>query len=317
MKKTPPVFAILLFAALLFTAVPSASAQLTIVPTVCQDGSPTQCGFCELAQSLKNATDILIMLSGPLVAGFLAWAGFMFMTATGSEERISNAKKIATSAVIGLIIVVLSWLFINTLLNVVFQANIAPWNDIDCSLLVLPGSPTAPPAAPPVTTTSTTATSTASCSDPKALAAANNVPYPAIKSPKINQVINCVKSQLNTRGKGNWIDQVQIYTYEIGNDGDPNNNLCNFTRGVPICGDCAHSKYSCHYGGKTGTTGADGVDFNANLSVTTEAALCREIANIKINCGYSFVNWEIDHTHISAPTCDSDQGKTGTACPSP
>ncbi|MFH1206998.1 MAG: pilin [Patescibacteria group bacterium] len=54
------------------------------------------------------------------VLGFLGLAavvmiiigGFMWMTAAGNEERVKKAKTILTSAVIGMIIIMLSWALI-------------------------------------------------------------------------------------------------------------------------------------------------------------------------------------------------------------
>lgn len=61
-------------------------------------------------------------LIGLIVVIYIIAGGIMWMTAGGNEEKVMKAKKIITFAVIGLIIVTLSWaiviFFVNTTKNV-------------------------------------------------------------------------------------------------------------------------------------------------------------------------------------------------------
>ena len=154
-------------AALLLTSgffIPTGALALTteIVPSQCQNSSA--CGLCELGLAFKNATDIMIALAGPAAVVFLFWAALMFMMSGGSQSRVSEAKKIATAAVVGLLIVLFSWIILNTLVNSVFQAKgqggiPLPWDTIDCTALIYPSISTIPPVGtplPPTTTATTT-----------------------------------------------------------------------------------------------------------------------------------------------------------------
>lgn len=53
---------------------------------------------------------------------FLIWAGIDWMTAAGNEERVARAKKTIRNAVVGLVVILLSWALAsfvaNTFLNV-------------------------------------------------------------------------------------------------------------------------------------------------------------------------------------------------------
>lgn len=46
---------------------------------------------------------------GLAAAIFIIYGGFIWMTAAGNEEKVTQAKKILTSAVTGLVIVMLAW----------------------------------------------------------------------------------------------------------------------------------------------------------------------------------------------------------------
>ena len=130
--------------------------------------------------------------------------------------------------------------------------------------------------------------------DGATLAQKYGVPYERQNAPELDELISCVNSKLS-----NMIDQNQIYTYERTND------LCNYTRGNPVCGPCAHYVNSCHYGGSNGTQGALGVDFNAKAPYT-ETQLNTELEKIKATCNFGFIELETSHTHISSMGCDKN-----------
>jgi hypothetical protein len=52
---------------------------------------------------------IALSFLGIIVLGLIIYAGFIWMTSNGDEEKISQAKKILTNAVIGLVIVLSAW----------------------------------------------------------------------------------------------------------------------------------------------------------------------------------------------------------------
>jgi hypothetical protein len=201
------------------------------------------------------------------------------------------------------------------------------------------GTPPAPMTSAQAATAQTAAKQ-AICSDKNALAAiyktTNNV---ELNSKSLTDLMSCIEKDrivkalaiLNKSGK---------FTYEN------NNPLCNLTRGFTLCGKCAHSQNSCHYGGKTGNQGAMAVDYNWNgatitydiatrtpvsptdsrcvktvagktepsgqcRTVTGEEGLFDELYRaMKINkCPYTLLNFEGNHQHISTIDCSADGGK--------
>jgi len=132
------------------------------------------------------------------------------------------------------------------------------------------------------------------CNNITQLAVQYGVPSTAQNSQALNTLVSCVTSRI-----GNLIDQNQIYTFE------KTNNLCNFTRGNPVCGVCAHKVNSCHYGGASGSSGSEAVDFNAK-NPNLEAQLYQELLNLKSTCSLGYILFEADHTHISTNSCSGN-----------
>lgn len=56
-------------------------------------------------------------LLGLIAVVFVIFGGIMWMTSAGNEEKITKAKKIITSALIGLIVVTLSWAIITFIIR--------------------------------------------------------------------------------------------------------------------------------------------------------------------------------------------------------
>lgn len=56
---------------------------------------------------------------GAFAVAAIIWGGFGYITAMGSEEKIKAARATITYAVIGLIFVLISWMFVNTVINIV------------------------------------------------------------------------------------------------------------------------------------------------------------------------------------------------------
>lgn len=78
-----------------------------------------QCGLCDFFLLIKNIFNFIAFKLTPPVGGFLILlAGFLFLIAGGSEEKVSQAKKVFINAFIGVLIVYCSWLIVNTLIGV-------------------------------------------------------------------------------------------------------------------------------------------------------------------------------------------------------
>ena len=57
----------------------------------------------------------IVMIGGLAAFIGMVWGGFLWLTAAGNPGRISEAKDRVYSALIGLLIILLSWLILNTI----------------------------------------------------------------------------------------------------------------------------------------------------------------------------------------------------------
>lgn len=86
----------------------------------------TECGDYEINDFMALALKIsqwILGIVGTLTLIMFIYGGFMFLISAGSSEKVTQAKKIITAAVVGLIIVFASWLII----NFVFKAMGLDW----------------------------------------------------------------------------------------------------------------------------------------------------------------------------------------------
>lgn len=90
---------------------------LALVPTMASAsafsiediGTTIGLGTADLKDTVVNIIQWVLGILALVAVVMIIIGGFQWMTAAGSEERIEKAKKIISSAVIGLIIVLLAW----------------------------------------------------------------------------------------------------------------------------------------------------------------------------------------------------------------
>ena len=126
-NKTKYIISFLFLSLLLFTMIlPIIQVQAEgIVPTDGkEDGSYELSDFTVL---MINVATWILGISGSLALLAFIVGGLMFLTSAGNKERVEQAKKILSGAVIGLAIVFFSYTIINFILSKVFGMN--DWNE--------------------------------------------------------------------------------------------------------------------------------------------------------------------------------------------
>ena len=63
------------------------------------------------------------MVSAPIAAGVIAWAGFLYMT-TGVSDQKSAAKKIIQKVFIGFVFILSAWLIVTTIVNALLSDEV-------------------------------------------------------------------------------------------------------------------------------------------------------------------------------------------------
>ncbi len=98
-------------------------AFLTSIPPAWADNSlvNSQTGLKEIGASMGNTTptdirttvarviNVVLGFLGIIFLGFTIYAGFLYMTAAGNEEKTQRALDMLRNAVIGLIIILAAW----------------------------------------------------------------------------------------------------------------------------------------------------------------------------------------------------------------
>ena len=74
--------------------------------------SRQECGLKEMIQVAVNISKLILGMLGSVTLLFFIYGGIVWITAAGNTQRIEQGKKVFESALLGLIIVLGSWLII-------------------------------------------------------------------------------------------------------------------------------------------------------------------------------------------------------------
>jgi len=82
-------------------------------------GNPGQgeCDFGALVELIRRIIEFIVTLSVFVATGLFAWAGVLYFTAGGDTGKIDKAHKIFYSVAIGFVIILISWLVVDTILK--------------------------------------------------------------------------------------------------------------------------------------------------------------------------------------------------------
>lgn len=112
---------------------PILNPNFTIVPADCLHCPCTFSEVLALAQNLINAGIAIGIIAAVLV---IVYSGAMFMLNPTQPEARSNARKMFTNVVVGLVIVLAAWLVVDFIMKTIYvgeaggNANYGPWNSI-------------------------------------------------------------------------------------------------------------------------------------------------------------------------------------------
>lgn len=126
----------------------------------------TVCDFFELVQRVIN---FIYIMTWPAATLMLIYGGFLMIIPTAGGEKtvqqFNKGKKVITNTIVGIVIVFLAWIFIDTIIKVGANQSVQtggigklfinqkplPWNEVKCAAS-FPGQtpPTPPPPPPPI-----------------------------------------------------------------------------------------------------------------------------------------------------------------------
>ncbi|MBN1779380.1 MAG: hypothetical protein JW816_04145, partial [Candidatus Buchananbacteria bacterium] len=72
---------------------------------------------------IMSIVNLLFTFLGVLTIVMMLYAGFLWLTSAGNEEKTGQAKKIITAAIIGLVIIFISYAIATFVINQLIEAT--------------------------------------------------------------------------------------------------------------------------------------------------------------------------------------------------
>lgn len=151
-------YAAVVFAAGMALLPHAASAALFTGPIIPQSGSCVCAGSAPdwgcVLQVLQNVINFAVFLGVILCVVWIAYGGFSMMVSGGSVEARSMAKTRLLNAVVGIVVILCSWIIVDFVMKTIYEPNsvfdgqvFGPWNSIlapeEDSYCIIPTTPQA------------------------------------------------------------------------------------------------------------------------------------------------------------------------------
>jgi phosphatidylglycerophosphatase A len=82
-------------------------------------------GSAQIFIIVETIIKAALSVTGAVLFGFIFYAGYQYMTAAGNEEKTKDAVKVIKDCVIGLAIILLSWIISQFIIQSLVGATIA------------------------------------------------------------------------------------------------------------------------------------------------------------------------------------------------
>lgn len=94
------------------------------------------CSQCDVFQTIASIATAIFSIAGALAVLLLVNSGFGYVMAGGNQEAREKAKKGLTAVVVGLIIILVAWLVVNTILTQMLGYKLGNWfaPDFKCNI---------------------------------------------------------------------------------------------------------------------------------------------------------------------------------------
>jgi hypothetical protein len=244
--------------------------------------STDPCTLCEALQVAVNVIDFLTTIAGTIAIAMVVVGGFRLLTSAGSEKAYGEGKRIVTFAIVGLLIVLFSWVIVNTVLSLLSGGTLNLSNPVTCVDAPDPYTPElgARPLAVATGELPTPGGYTYDSGIQAQLSAA---------SAPLSALLSCMQSRLPAGAK-------RISSISDSNGGVScyqNHPTWGQCTGATRTNCCFHKKGSCHYGGSSCLGSSYAADFgNEQYGGDIRAAA------LACNSG-AYVLQEGDHVHVS------------------
>lgn len=79
------------------------------------------CNWCDFIDLMAILQRVILSIFGGVAIIMLIWAGQSMITASGNQEKVSAAKKLITSTLLGVLIILVGYFLINIVVNVLIN----------------------------------------------------------------------------------------------------------------------------------------------------------------------------------------------------
>ncbi len=123
------------FIVLFLLLIAGVNISFALEPLV-QCGNPGQpaCNLCSFLELVKILINFSIQITFAFAGLFITWGAFVIMTAGGAKERVSEGKKMMTTAIIGMVVILTAWMVLGTVIQIITGSpSKLPWTEIKCN----------------------------------------------------------------------------------------------------------------------------------------------------------------------------------------
>ena len=94
-----------------------------VLPTTSSTYGPAAYTKEDMAQMITNFANMMVVPASSVALIFAIYGGFIYLTSAGNQEKTDSGKKTLTWAVIGLILIIISYSVVNYFLTSLFKAS--------------------------------------------------------------------------------------------------------------------------------------------------------------------------------------------------
>ena len=262
------------------TTVSTSSGSLTYTPLENLPGFEGQSG--DFATYFGNLYKLALWIVAISALFMMVVGGFLYLSSAGNTSLLGTAKKTIYSALIGLVIALISWLLLDTINSDLTSLKLS---GLSGAIGTSSGSGSSSGTAPVVGSGSgcggAETQSGAHCED---------------ASQTISDTLKCMVDKLGSK-------KMQISSISEDSGGKSLFTQCRDNYSKPPC---EHTANSCHYGGSGKASKSCAADISSSYTSNSGAASKDEIKAAARSCGVPFVNDEGNHVHISVTGCSCD-----------
>lgn len=120
---------------LIILALPLVAAAQQLVPKAQGVSDVEFYTLCKFGELIQNIINYAVLLSIPLVAVLVGYAGFLYFTSGANPSNVAKAKSIFATAFIGFLVAISGWLIINTILHALISPSYmssGSWFRVEC-----------------------------------------------------------------------------------------------------------------------------------------------------------------------------------------